>query len=56
VFLHGYGDYSGRYNYFFKNIPAHGMSVYTLDQAGFGESEGEKRGIYTSIDDMFSLL
>ena len=49
TFLHGYGDYSGRYAYFAKTFAENGYDVHSLDQRGFGLSEG-RRGVFENQD------
>lgn len=40
TFLHGYGDYGGRCGYMGPKFAAHGYEFHTIDQRGFGFSEG----------------
>jgi alpha-beta hydrolase superfamily lysophospholipase len=41
VFLHGYGDHSGRYvDHFFCDLADRGIDVWALDVRGHGRSEG----------------
>ena len=49
LFVHGYGDYCGRYAYFAKYFAENGYDLVGIDQRGFGYSEGE-RGAYSSED------
>jgi alpha-beta hydrolase superfamily lysophospholipase len=37
-------------------FPQHGIEVFSLDQPGFGDSEGPKRGVYANEKDMFGVL
>jgi acylglycerol lipase len=46
-FIHGFGDYCGRYAYFAKQFAEHGYDFVGFDQRGFGRSEGP-RGIFES--------
>ena len=47
TFLHGYGDYSGRYAYFARRFAENGYDFNTIDQRGYGHSEG-RRGVFES--------
>ena len=47
TFLHGYGDYSGRYAYFARKFAENGYDFNTIDQRGFGHSDG-RRGVFES--------
>lgn len=42
TFIHGFGDYSGRYAYLAKEFAAKGYEFHTMDQRGYGFSEGRK--------------
>ena len=42
TFVHGFGDYSGRYAYLAKEFAAKGYEFHTMDQRGNGFSEGRK--------------
>lgn len=52
-FIHGYGDFSGRYAYFTKLFAEQDIEVFSFDMVNFGESSGPKRGIFTSIEQPF---
>ena len=58
TFLHGYGDYAGRYAYFAKRFAESGYDFNALDQRGFGNSEG-RRGVLESrrivMDDLLAF-
>lgn len=45
-FLHGYGDYSGRYGYWFKLFAKNGYEVVAMDYPKFGKSGGEPRWVW----------
>lgn len=47
IFLHGYGDYCGRYAYLAKAFAENGYDFVGIDQKGFGHSEGS-RGMFDS--------
>lgn len=53
--MHGYGDFAKRYAYFFRQFPERGIEVFSFDMPGFGESEGEARGIITDTQHLFNL-
>ena len=40
--IHGFGDYSGRYGYLAKQLSEAGYDVVAIDQRGFGNSEGTR--------------
>lgn len=40
VLVHGMNEHSGRYQHVAGFFAGHGLAVYTLDQRGFGQSEG----------------
>lgn len=42
VFVHGYGDYVGRYAFKGKFIAQHGYDFVGVDQRGFGHSQGHR--------------
>ncbi|WP_066962946.1 alpha/beta hydrolase [Microbulbifer sp. Q7] len=45
VIAHGLGEHSGRYRHLARALNAHGYSVYALDHAGHGQSEGRRGDI-----------
>ena len=47
-FLHGYGDYAGRYGYWFKYFAEHGYEVVSVDYPRFGKSSGEPKWVWGS--------
>lgn len=53
--VHGYAEHSGRYAHVAHHLNAHGISVYTYDQRGFGRSEG-RRAYVTSFDELLDDL
>ena len=59
TFLHGYGDYSGRYAYFARKFAENGYDFNAIDQRGFGHSEG-RRGVFESkeivMDDLLTFV
>ena len=42
LFVHGYGEYAGRYKSIGENFQKEGISFYTLDLQGHGRSEGDR--------------
>jgi lysophospholipase len=44
-FVHGYGDYAGRYAYLAQKFSQMGYEFIAIDQRGLGHSEG-RRGVY----------
>ena len=52
-FVHGYGDYVGRYAYFAKQFAEQGYDFVGIDQRGFGRSDG-RRGIIESEEQAIS--
>jgi len=55
--IHGFGDYSGRYAFLAKQLAESGYEVVALDQRGFGFSEGTRGYIETgerARDDILS--
>lgn len=42
VFIHGYAEYSGRYNWVFQKLNEAGIRVYSYDHRGHGRSEGAR--------------
>src|SRR5690625_3063892 len=51
VLCHGYGEHIGRYDWVARTLNEHGASVYGVDHAGHGRSEGE-RVLITDYDDV----
>jgi alpha-beta hydrolase superfamily lysophospholipase len=49
VIAHGYGEHIGRYGHVAEAFAARGASVYGLDHAGHGRSDGE-RALITDFD------
>jgi alpha-beta hydrolase superfamily lysophospholipase len=49
VLSHGYGEHIGRYDHVAEAFVANGASVYGLDHAGHGRSDGE-RALVTDFD------
>ncbi|WP_245580408.1 alpha/beta hydrolase [Arthrobacter castelli] len=49
VLCHGYGEHIGRYEWVADQLNTHGASVYGVDHAGHGRSEGE-RVLITDFD------
>ena len=47
TFVHGYGDYAGRYAYFARKFAENGYDFNTIDQRGYGHSDG-RRGVFES--------
>jgi len=47
-FFHGYGDYSGRYGYWFKHFANNGYDVVAMDFPNFGKSHGSPRWVWGS--------
>lgn len=58
-YLHGYGDYCGRYGYLGKRFAEAGFDFVGMDQKGFGNSGGQRAIIESaqdSIDDQLSYI
>lgn len=55
LLAHGYAEHSGRYAHVAGYLNAHGVSVYTYDQRGFGRSDG-RRALVTSFDRLLDDL
>ncbi len=51
--VHGFGEYSERYNHWAKLFVNHGYAVHALDYRGHGKSEG-RRGYIHSFDDFLN--
>ncbi|NOZ86141.1 MAG: alpha/beta hydrolase [Deltaproteobacteria bacterium] len=49
LFIHGYGDHSGRYEPLARKLTGMGVSVYALDYRGHGKSGG-RRGAISSFE------
>jgi hypothetical protein len=47
-FLHGYGDYVGRYGYWLRHFAENGYDVVGMDYPSFGKSEGHPRWVWGS--------
>jgi len=54
VAVHGFGEHSGRYTDFFKEMNHAGFNVYTADLPGHGKTPG-KRG-HATIPDMVDVI
>ncbi len=55
VIVHGIGEHSGRYEHVAQRFAADGATVYALDHAGHGRSEG-KPGLIEDVDDLAADL
>ena len=59
VFVHGFGDHSGRYEHLAEHLMVHGFSCLNYDQRSHGRSPGE-RGLLdpheTSVADCGAIL
>lgn len=55
VFVHGYAEHSGRYDYAARYLAAAGMRVYAYDHPGHGNSAG-KKGLVSGIRDFAENL
>jgi acylglycerol lipase len=58
IFLaHGFGEYSGRYHRLIGELNGAGYSVYTYDQRGHGQSEGQRAvvDVATLVQDHIAL-
>jgi alpha-beta hydrolase superfamily lysophospholipase len=53
IIIHGYGEYSGRYNELSKFLSERGISTYAIDLRGHGRSDG-KRGDIGSLETVMS--
>ena len=47
-YIHGYGAHCNFMGFFFKEFAESGYEVITMDQRGFGYSEGERGFIHDS--------
>jgi len=55
IFIHGFGDYSGRYDHIAKQLSSQGWAVVCFDLLGHGDSEG-KKGVVAHYEQYFQLL
>ncbi|MFP4024715.1 MAG: lysophospholipase [Thiohalospira sp.] len=51
--VHGFGEYSERYNHWAKLLGGQGYAVHAIDYRGHGKSDG-RRGYINSFDDFLS--
>jgi alpha-beta hydrolase superfamily lysophospholipase len=42
IFLHGYTEHSGRYEWMFEKLNAAGINVFSYDHRGYGKSDGTR--------------
>lgn len=42
IFLHGYTEHTGRYNWMFQKLNEANINVFAYDHRGFGKSDGER--------------
>ncbi|MBC7885174.1 MAG: lysophospholipase [Saprospiraceae bacterium] len=59
IFLHGYTEHIGRYDWMFQTLNKSNINVFTYDHRGFGMSEGERgyiNNFQQYVDDLNQYL